>query len=164
LNITQERLQNLFNYDPETGKLVWKDGKRKQKKKNGIAGGFNEKGYCRIWVDGGLYYAHRLIWLYLYGEVPDGQIDHINHKKSDNRAENLRVVSRADNAKNTPLPKTNNSGVIGICYNKAAGKLQAQIQVNGKSIYLGLFDNLFDACCARKSAENKYGFHKNHGN
>lgn len=104
-----------------------------------------------------------MAWLYIYGEFPDGEIDHINGNKADNRICNLRCVDHFTNMKNYPLPRNNKSGIIGVSWYKALSKWEAKIQHDGKSIHLGYFDDLDDAAKARKAAEEKYSFHANHG-
>lgn len=101
--------------------------------------------------------AHRIIWEMVYGECPD-VIDHINGDKHDNRLVNLRNVDRAENMRNRKLNKRNKSGINGVSTRKD-GKWLVVIRTK----YIGLFDNFFEACCARKSAEYKAGFHENHG-
>jgi len=104
--------------------------------------------------------AHRLAWFYMEGEWPTG---HINHIRDDNRWVNLREVSNQENHKNQSISINNKSGVIGVCWNKKARKWHAQIKVNYKAISLGCFSDIHNAIKARKDAEIKYGFHKNHG-
>ena len=64
---------------------------------------------------------------------------------------------------NQSLSIKNKSGHSGVMWNKAVSKWIAQIKAKDKNIYLGSFDKKDDAIHARKVAENKYGFHKNHG-
>jgi len=107
---------------------------------------------------------HRYIWEKANGPIPDGmQIDHINGKRDDNRLSNLRVVSHRENAQNAKLHIHNKSGVTGVRWNKQRGKWHSQIQASGKQITLGRYDDWFEAVCARMSANNRYGFHPNHG-
>ena len=128
-----------------------------------MAGGFcHTHGYIIIKIDGIGYKAHRLAWLYMYGVWPNF-IDHKNHNRSDNRIVNLRSVTNQENCKNASLRKDSSSRVCGVHWNKLERKWKAQINVDSKRIYLGCFDDLFEACCVRKSAENKHGFHLNHG-
>lgn len=107
--------------------------------------------------------AHRIIWLLAYGELPKNQIDHINGIPDDNRLDNLRSVSHRQNALNQKIPKSNTSGVMGVSWAKDCSRWIAGIRIKGKRKHLGSFDNLFDAVCARRSAEIKEGFHINHG-
>jgi len=101
--------------------------------------------------------------LYMYDEWPPADIDHINQIKTDNRAENIRVVSNKENHQNMPTQKNSTSGFTGIHWLKDKGRFLAHIKVNGKQIRLGTFKALSDAVLARIKAEVTYGFHKNHG-
>lgn len=84
------------------------------------------------------------------------QIDHIFHKKNDNRKSQLRIATRSQNSMNMTLREDNSSSVTGVTY-KSRNKLWvAQIQVNNKYIYLGSFAKFEDAVKARKEAEEKY--------
>lgn len=83
-------------------------------------------------------------------------VDHINHNTFDNRKENLRIVTRSQNNMNMGLRSTNTSGVTGVGLDIANNKWTAQIGCDGKTIYLGCYDNFDDAVKARKEAEDKY--------
>ena len=91
------------------------------------------------------------------------QVDHINHDRTDNRIENLRLVNANENGKNQKASVRNKSGVVGVSWKKSKNKWHSQIMVNGKQIHLGFFDNIDEAKKARIDAERKYGFHENHG-
>ena len=104
-----------------------------------------------------------MAWLYIYGEFPDSEIDHIDGNGLDNKKTNLRSVTHKENAKNAKLCKNNTSGVCGVTWNKKSEKWMAQIKNDGWNLYLGLFEDKFDAICARRSAENRLGYHPNHG-
>lgn len=94
-------------------------------------------------------YAHRFIWYLHYGEIPEGmQVDHINLDKTDNRIENLRLVNACYNNQNRRFK--------GYSWNKKDGKYKAQILVNGKSVYLGMYDREEDARAAYVAAKLKY--------
>ena len=98
------------------------------------------------------------------GPIPEGmQIDHIDQNKFNNRIENLRLVDGFDNHRNMPLLKNNTSGCCGVSMRKGLEKWRAFISVNGSFMELGYYDDWFEAVCARKSAENRFGFHENHG-
>lgn len=159
--LTQERLKELLKYDSNTGIFTWI--KASQGIKASSQAGCKANGYILIGIDYQLYQAHRLAWLYIYGSLPKKQIDHINHNRADNRIINLREVTHQENTKNAPKRKTNTSGVTGVSWDKDTNKWRSQITINGKATYLGIFSDKLDAICARKSAENKNGFHKNHG-
>ncbi len=120
-------------------------------------------GYHAIGIFGKRYQAHRFIWAFHHGEWPEGQIDHINHNRADNRIENLRVVSHAENQRNRPLQSNNLSGFAGVYYHKPNGKWRALIKHAGTSYALGIFDEISDAVKAREAAKLKFGFHPNHG-
>ena len=98
-----------------------------------------------------------------HGQWPAGQIDHIDGCRKNNRISNLRDVRHQDNGKNTKLPSTNTSGRIGVSWHKAAKKWGVSIKADDRPIHLGLFVSFEEACAARKAAEEKYGFHPNHG-
>lgn len=108
--------------------------------------------------------AHRVIWAMYYGAWPEGQIDHINGNRSDNRIRNLRDVSSAENGRNQRRHSTNTSGYCGVRWHKRDMVWNADIRVDGKLIHLGTFRCITSAAIARALANEKYGFHHNHGN
>jgi hypothetical protein len=142
--ISAERLRELLNYDPETGAFTWR-APRRGHRAGGIAGHLNEKGYVRISVDGRRYAAHRLAWLYMTGEWPEDQIDHKDLSRANNRWENLRPATNAQNQMNSTA-KIGTSGRKGVYW--YAGKWQARIWVNGKAINLGRFEDKEKAAAA----------------
>lgn len=118
-------------------------------------------GYIQVFVDGQLYAAHRLIWVYLHGSLsPSLEIDHIDHDKLNNRPGNLRLVNPSVNQQNRTLSRASNTGHCGVY--KRVG-YSAHIGYFGKQIRLGNFRTLKEAVAARKAAEIKYGYHPNHG-
>ena len=160
--LTQERLKELLHYDPEAGLFTWLVSSGNGVKVGDIAGSFSH-GYIQIRVKGKLHQAHRLVWLYMSGVWPKDQIDHINHIRDDNRIVNLREATHRENGRNRSMKSNNKSGVTGVHRYEQRKKWVAQIKVDDKLIYLGCFTDKFEAVCARKSAENKFGFHPNHG-
>ena len=161
--ITQEELKKLLHYDPETGVLTWVEGKRKNARAGWVMKNQDGKSYYQLWIRYKYYYSHRLAWLYMTGSLPEYEIDHIDGNGCNNKFLNLREVDRYENHKNRRIPSNNKSGLIGVCVSKKYMSWRSQIKVRNKQIHLGFFDNIFDASCARKSAEIKYGFHENHG-
>ena len=175
---SQAYLEECFTYNKETGELIWRKRPLKHFKNEAImkrANGRNAgKNAGCIWkskygykclatnIFDSNYQIHRLIWNLVYGENPN-HIDHINGNGCDNRLENLRSVSIKENARNRKIGKYNKSGVVGVFWFELEKKWRAQIKVDGKSIIIGHYDNKWDAICARKSADNLYGYHINHG-
>lgn len=149
--LTQDYLIGALDYDPKTGIFIWKfradcsssfNGKWAGKK----AGTLNWQGRVMIVINGTKFAAHRLAWLYVYGTWPENNIDHINGDPSDNRIENLRDVSHAENMQNLRGAKQNNrTGHLGVCFDKRWGKFEARIAANGKRTSLGRFDTAEEA-------------------
>lgn len=166
MTITQEELKRLLHYDPMTGIITRKISTANRIKVGDIAGWIkisNGKSYIRMSISNRLYLAHRLAWLYITGSFPNGEIDHVNGNGLDNRFSNLRDVMSADNMLNKRIYKNNKSGATGVLYRDRDSAWVSSIGYNGKRIFIGQFNNLFDAVCARKNAEIMYGYHKNHG-
>ena len=161
--ITQKQLKKLLHYNHNTGIFTRIKRTSNSVKVGDIAGWNDSNGYIKISVQNKSYRAHRLAWLYMTGKWPKDKIDHINHICDDNRWVNLREATNQENNKNASLSKANTSGISGVSWDKQADKWRAQIGANSKSVRLGLFVDKFEAVCARKSAENKYGYHSNHG-
>jgi hypothetical protein len=153
--LTQDRLKDLLHYDPATGHFTWKVSRSGVKHCNGSAGTQNASGYVVIGIDGFIYPAHRLAWLYVYGEWPKHQIDHINRCKYDNRIANLRDATPSENLHNTGINSSNTSGLKGVSFHKKSRKWQAFIRNNGRNQYLGVFDTPENASKAYLAAKDK---------
>ena len=160
--LTQEALKSLLRYNPETGVFVWLVDRRGGARVGDIAGTIGDRGYITIYVNRARYRAHRLAWFYHYGVFPT-QLDHINRDRADNRIANLREVTSSQNAKNRGLNKKNKTGVNGVRFCPVRKKYRADIRVNYKTIYLGLFVKIEDAKAARAKADIDYGFSASHG-
>jgi len=154
LDLTYEKACQILEYNPDTGIIIWLNS-------GDIAGKRYGNHYITINIGDKTYQAHRLAWLLVMQEWPKNQIDHIDHVKYNNKFSNLRDISPQENHKNMPISKNNKSGVSGV--NFTYKKWKATIGVNGKTRVLGVYDDFFEACCARLSANNKYGYHANHG-
>jgi hypothetical protein len=98
-NLSQSVVRETLSYSPETGEFVrLKSGW--SKRVGMIAGTKDTYGYLQIKVNGRLYLAHRLAWIYMYGEWPEKGIDHRNGIRDDNRIANLRLADQAENSQN----------------------------------------------------------------
>lgn len=163
--MTQKELKQLVSYDKSTGIFTWiKSNKYTKYNEGKEVGGIDKStGYKTAFINGKKYRQHRLAWLYVYGEMPKQLIDHINHDRADNRICNLREVNRSENSRNQKIAKNNTSGIMGVYYLKKTKRWYAQIRIYGKLNHLGYFKNKVDAIKARKDAEKKNNFHKNHG-
>ena len=150
--ITQIRLRELLRYAPETGEFTWKVS-HPRAKAGAVAGTTDHYGYVVIRLDGHLYKAHRLAWLYVQGVWPSKNIDHINRIKNDNRMENLRLADQSINMHNVDVRVNSKSGVAGVTWRADRKKWNARIKVGYKNFNLGLFDDMAAAVAARRAAE-----------
>jgi len=176
----QDVLLQLLSYDPETGKLFWKergpewfaDGKMSAVSRSRIWNAQNsgveaftsllgKHGHRCGYIWNVQYLAHRVIWKMEFGDEPK-VIDHSDGDASNNRLSNLRNGTSSDNQKNRKLPKNNTTGFHGI-WKDAQGRWRAEINTRGRRISLGSHETKEAAIEARKAAERKYGFHPNHG-
>ena len=160
--ITQQKLKELFIYDPESGIFARRiaTGRHGRHKVGTKAGTSQNYGYVVIHVDGRRYVAHRLAWMYMYGEWPSTDLDHINNVKNDNRIANLRLATRKQNMQNVLSHKHNTSGFKGVSWHMPRSKWRAYIFCNYRQIHLGLFDTKEDAAAARIEAEKIYHSHR----
>lgn len=155
--LKQSRLKELYSYDKDTGNFTVLV-RRGSLKVGAVAGTTCRRdGYKRITIYGKVYLQHRLAFLYVYGEFPPKEIDHIDRDRSNNKISNLRSVTPKDNMKNKSMHKNNTSGVIGVNLD-SGGSWCARISHNGERITLGYFKNKEDAIMVRKEAEIKYGY------
>lgn len=147
-HLTAELLRQELSYDPDTGEFVRrKKSKGRQPQKCNV-GTISPHGYQQIRVLYTRYHAHRLAWLYVHGDWPSGYLDHINGDTLDNRMENLRVVTKAQNSANQGKQCRNTSGHKGVYWDKNRGKWTVQIGVNRRYKYLGRYDTVEEAAQA----------------
>lgn len=153
--VTRARLMELLRYELETGLFTWITDRRCIRA-GSTAGTVNNNGYIAIKIDGVLYTGHRLAWLWVYGEFPDAEIDHINRDRSDNKISNLRPATSAQNKVNRGKNPRNTSGITGVSFSSARGKFVAQISHGAKNRNLGRFETLADAIRAREAAADRF--------
>jgi radical SAM protein with 4Fe4S-binding SPASM domain len=150
--LIQERLLQVLDYSPKTG-VFTRRLKQTGVAQGAIAGSMDQGGYLVTSVDGKLYKCHRLAWLYIIGNWPQGVIDHINGNKSDNRFENLRDVTKTQNIQNQRKAQISNksTGVLGVFKNGSG--FAARISHNNTKIYLGTFKTTDEAKAAYIAAK-----------
>lgn len=150
--LTQTRLSELFNYDPDTGLFTRLTSTNNRVKIGDVAGNVRADGHVKIRVDFDMHYAHRLAWLYMTGDWPDQKIDHRDGDKSNNRFDNLRDVSVQINCQNQYSTRSA-SGEAGVHKTPSGLRWQAQIGVNGRQIKLGTFQHKWSASAAHLAAK-----------
>lgn len=151
--VTAARLREVLRYEPETGLFTWLRGHRT----GATAGTVNVSGYVQIKVDGRLYYAHRLAWLYVYGIWPTNEVDHRNTRRSDNSLQNLRDASRTVNSENLQSAHSDGgSGLLGVSWSKEKSKWHARIRIKGRTKFLGYFESSESAGAAYVAAKRTF--------
>lgn len=134
-----KQLLEVLDYNPDTGVFVWLKNRGGTALCGSIAGNVQKHGYRYINFQGKLIAAHRLAWLYVNFRWPDGDIDHINRIRDDNRIANLRETSRSQNMRNSIRKRTIASPYQGTCFDKQSGRWLACITSNGRQINLGRY-------------------------
>jgi hypothetical protein len=144
--LTANELREWLEYDPETGEFYWLKcsqprwahlvGKR--------AGG--QQGRARsITVRGRAYLEHRLAWLWMTGEWPADQVDHIDLDRSNNRWANLRQATGAQNCWNHRVRRDSTTGLKGVLTVKKGLRFTARITAHNRNYYLGCFKTAEEA-------------------
>ncbi len=150
----REKLMEMLDYDQCTGIFSWKISTGRVKA-GSAAGSIHCNGYIRICALGKHILAHRLAWMFVHGEFPNGQIDHINGIKTDNRIINLRDVDGFINSQNIRSSKgQNKNGLLGA--HKHRNKWRSRITAYGKRVNLGTMDTPQEAHKAYLEAKRKF--------
>ena len=153
--LSADRVRELLSYDEVTGAFLWRCRVATNIRVGSTAGRLSHKGYREIGIDGRLWSAHRLAWLHVHGEWPNGMLDHINGVKDDNRIANLRVVGPAENAENKHRAQGANPH-IGVSWQASRAKWRADICVRGRRITIGRFDTVAEAAAAYRGAKARW--------
>lgn len=158
MSMTVEDFRRVLDYDAETGAFSWRVTNSNRAVRGSNAGTPHCRGYVVVTVFGRKFLAHRLVWFYVHGEWPPHEIDHINLDPSDNRLSNLRLATRAQNERNKRSRRDNASGAKGVQWHAEGRKWMARIRTNGKTKYLGLFEDKAEAAAAyERAAVEHYG-------
>lgn len=153
--LTQEKLKEILNYDPETGLFKWKErtwleGKQKTfnvRFSGKIAGSLSNSGYLQIGINNKDYLCHRLAWFYIHGYWPKDYIDHIDRNKTNNKISNLRLATNSENSQNIVKCHPNNkySKLLGAHYDKRRNLYYSVIVINKKRNWIGWFKTAIEA-------------------
>ena len=155
---SQEELHEKFEYcaDNIFKPLMWKINPSPNVKIGDLAGWVEKHGYYLITMNkGSKYRLHRLVWIYHNGDIPDEmQVDHIDGNPKNNRIENLRLATHAENMRNSKIRSDNTSGIKGVEWYKSRNRWRAKIRVDGKTKTLGYFHTIEEAEAAIVAARN----------
>lgn len=167
-DITPELCRQLLRYEAKTGKLFWLP-RGEIAFDRYYAGREAFTADFRGYKVGGIYYrrqyAHRVVFAIHHGKWPEGEIDHINGNRSDNRIENLRDATSTMNRRNAARRSNNTSGFTGVKWSEPSRKWQvtAGSKANGTYVYLGTYASKADAIEARKEYNATAGYTARHG-
>ena len=156
--VDQALLREIFSYNEYTGNLVRIVKTGDNVRVGDVAGSISNHGYYCTRVQGKSYLNHRLIWLYIYGYMPEQQIDHIDRDRLNNSLSNLREVSQSCNMRNSGISSLNTSGVKGVGWDKEKRKWSAIIVVNKKTKHIGYFSDKVEAISHRLACEQCVDF------
>lgn len=181
MEISRDELKELVDYNPDTGVFKWKKRDKRWfkslnswsrwnnmyagKKVGGIHNGKTGYQFIQVVLNNKHYKAHRLAWLYMTGETPPSQIDHIDHDGTNNRWANLRDGSEI-NPRNRSMRRNNKSGVTGVSWNRQCNKWVARArELSGSKAYrhLGLFDDIAEAARVIEDFRRDQGYDPEHG-
>jgi hypothetical protein len=161
--ISQKDLKSKLIYDAESGVFKWKIKPCRNVFSGDVAGMIGSNGYRKIGINGRVYSAHRLAFLYMNGILPSNEVDHIDHNRDNNSWQNLREATRQANSMNLSVQKRSVSGHPGVTWSKRAKKWIVRPKKNGRKVYLGYYSDLENAINVCKEWHNSSGFHANHG-
>lgn len=147
--LTQARLKELLDYNPETGVFTWRVSRHHRVRAGARAGSLSHN-YNYVRIDGRLYKSSRLAWLYVTGNWPAKEIDHKNRVSHDDRWINLREATRAQNVHNRGLSRDNTSGAKGVI--RVGGRWRARLYTGCVHLHLGYFASREDAAAAYRDA------------
>jgi hypothetical protein len=152
-------ITDFVSYNMDTGEIVTLNKERPTERVRFFSQ--SKKHYKSIFIDGTDYLSHRLAFLIVNGSMPANHVDHLNGNGLDNRWENIREVTQAENNLNKKVYSSNSTGVSGVTIRD--GKYRVRIRFKGVLHNVGTYKTLLEAKEARKKKEQEFGFHENHG-
>lgn len=156
---TVQEIAQFINYCASTGIISWKERPGVHQWNGRFAGRqagcINAAGYRVLMIDGQYYLAHRVARAIIDGRWPNGQVDHIDGCRSNNRSANLRIVTQPENCWNAKRRRDNSSGCKGVSWSSSIRKWRVRLTINGERILVGTFDNLASAISAAGNAREK---------
>jgi len=153
--LNADHLRSLLDYDRATGVFVWKmpAGRYGRIPAGTRAGSYTSaEGYGYVTIAGKSYRLSRLAWLYVHGEWPKDQIDHVNGDPSDDRIANLREATQFQNKANCRRYANNTSGFKGVSLDRSKGLYRAYTNKDGRRVYLGRYRTPEEAHAAYAAA------------
>ena len=148
--LTNSELKDNLKYNPDTGDFTWVNDRARGIKSGAIAGWNRPLNYKSIRLNGVTYLQHRLAWLYMTGEFPINEIDHINRDGLDNRWSNIRAATSRQNNENRSV----NTKFIGVSWDKLNNKwFVYSPKIKGAGCYIGRYKTHLAACYARHAIE-----------
>lgn len=158
---TQDRLREVLDYNRDTGLFTWKKSTRRIGNLVGsIAGTVRGAGYIYIGVDAfGQFAAHRLAWVWCFGDIPCGiEVDHIDGNPANNAIANLRLATSTEQKRNKGVQRNNRSGLKGAFYHacRKGKKWRSQIKVGLNLVFLGYHETAEQAHQSYLAAANRY--------
>jgi hypothetical protein len=148
-------LRKILFYGISTGYFFWLIDKSGTAMAGSRAGTLNPRtGYWEIKIDGNVYMASNLAWLWVVGEWPPIEVDHKNRHPSEDRWDNLRLATHSQQMMNRKLHSNNTHGVKGVY--RSGNRWEARISVENKNIQIGSYKTFEEAVAARRTAEIKY--------
>lgn len=160
-DLSAHYVRSILDYDPATGIFMWRSRNDVGKGWNirfagSRAGRIEKKGYRGIGINRIRYRSNRLAWLWMTGSWPEHQIDHRNRNHADDRWDNLRPATNAQNKRNAKVRKDSETGLKGVCRHGCGWR--ARIQTDGKRRVLGYFSTKEEARAAyRRAAAREHG-------
>jgi len=157
-----EEVRRLFDYNADTGDLIWKDRPElppriRSRQLGKIAGAPDEHGYIRVGINRKVYQAHILVWIWFHNCIPSHYVDHIDRNPSNNAIKNLRAADNYQSARNRGGWRAKRSGLPkGVFQQKGSKRFYARIHCPAGLLYLGAFGTIEDAAAAYADAVKKH--------